>query len=146
MMRKVLFDASVYVQAIRKSRLDLFAVRQLGIGALYFSAVVGSELLRGAKEKRINRLVESLWRDFKTIGRLVVPETSDWHDAGVVLGRVSEKYGYETIGQTRLVHDTLIALSARRLGISVVTLNLADFQRIAEFRSFSLLSPSNTGS
>ncbi len=143
MKRKLLFDSSVYIQAMRDSRHDLLSTRQLGVGTVYLSAVVGSELLRGARERGVVRLLEELWRDFKRMGRVVLPEVNDWHDAGIVLARMAMKYGYETLGQARLVHDVLIALSARRHGISVVTLNVADFERIAEFRRVSLLSASD---
>jgi predicted nucleic acid-binding protein len=142
-MRKLLFDASVYIQGWREKQFDLFTYRAREKTFLYFSSVVGSELLRGARDRLFRNTCEELWQDFTKAKRLAVPTDRDWHDAGVALARISSKYGYETIGQTRLVHDTLIALSVRRLGISVVTLNLADFQRIAEFRPFTLLSPAD---
>ena len=41
---------------------------------------------------------------------------------------------YEAIGRSRLTNDTLIATSATRRGITVLTLNAADFERIATVR------------
>jgi predicted nucleic acid-binding protein len=49
---------------------------------------------------------------------------------------LAAKYGYEKIGQGRLTNDALIATSAARLGITVITANARDFQRLAEFRPF----------
>jgi predicted nucleic acid-binding protein len=141
MTQKVLLDSSVYIEALRTGRRELWAARQHPVWIAYFSVVVGSELLRGARERRAVRLVEKLWQDFTQADRLVAPHTRDWHDAGDVLRRIGVKYGYERIGQSRLVHDVLIALSARRSGIAVVTLNVADFQRIAEFRPVRVLLP-----
>ena len=46
------------------------------------------------------------------------------------------EYGYEQIGQGRLTNDALIAMSAARLGIRVITTNERDFRRLAEFRTF----------
>jgi predicted nucleic acid-binding protein len=43
------------------------------------------------------------------------------------------KYGDERIGQTRLTNDALIAASAARSGITVITANARDFARLAEF-------------
>jgi predicted nucleic acid-binding protein len=140
MKRKLLFDSSVYIKAMRDRRPDLLAVRRLDVETIYFSTVVGSELLRGATERKVVDLVEELWRDFKRMGRLVLPGVSDWHDAGIVLAKIAAKYGYERVGQSRLVHDALIALSARRLGVGIVTFNVADFERIAEFRPVRVLS------
>jgi len=53
-----------------------------------------------------------------------------------VLARLGEKYDYEQIGQGRLTNDALIAMSARRLGIRVLTANERDYRRLAEFRAF----------
>jgi predicted nucleic acid-binding protein len=49
---------------------------------------------------------------------------------------LAAKYGYENIGQGRLTNDALIATSAARLGITVITANARDFLRLAEFRPF----------
>lgn len=42
----------------------------------------------------------------------------------------------EQIGKGRLTNDTLIAMTAARNGLSLLTSNSKDFARIAEFRSF----------
>jgi predicted nucleic acid-binding protein len=65
-----------------------------------------------------------------------VPNLSDWTEVGRVLGRLAAKYGYETVGQARLTNDALIAVSAGRLGIRVITANERDFRRLAEFFAF----------
>ena len=53
-----------------------------------------------------------------------------------MLARLADKYGYEQIGQGRLTNDALIAMSARRLGVRVITANQRDYSRLAEFRTF----------
>jgi predicted nucleic acid-binding protein len=50
-----------------------------------------------------------------------------------LLGHVGQRYGYERIGQARLTNDALIAASAARCGITVITANARDFARLAEF-------------
>jgi predicted nucleic acid-binding protein len=52
------------------------------------------------------------------------------------LARLALKYGYEQIGQGRLTNDALIAISAGRLGVRVITGNERDFRRLAEIRPF----------
>ena len=142
MSRRILFDSSVYIQALRERRVELIQSRTYDGAFVHLSAVVGCELLAGARNPRARREVERLWRDFDRVGRLVNPIAADWHDAGVVLSQIAAKHGHEQIGQARLVHDTIIALSARRHGISVVTLNRAHFDLISEFRPVRVLLPS----
>ncbi len=72
-------------------------------------------------------------RDFDKAGRILVPNLSDWTSAGRILSRLARKYGYEQIGKSRLTNDALIAASAARMGMVVVTLNPRDFARISEF-------------
>ncbi|MGH9342444.1 MAG: type II toxin-antitoxin system VapC family toxin [Terriglobia bacterium] len=64
---------------------------------------------------------------------MLVPNLGDWVQTGKVLSRVGGKYGYERIGQGRLTNDALIATSAARCGITVITANARDFARLAEF-------------
>jgi predicted nucleic acid-binding protein len=139
-MDKALFDASVYIRAWRERRSEFLVSRTWSGARVYLSAVVGAELLRGVRDTAARRAVRKLWRDFEKAKRLVIPQANDWHEAGVVLAQLARKHGYESLGQARLVHDVLIALSGRRLGITVVTLNLTDFERIAAFRRFALVS------
>ncbi len=53
-----------------------------------------------------------------------------------MLARLATKYGYEKVGQGKLTNDALIANSAGRSGIRILTFNEADFQRLSEFRDF----------
>jgi predicted nucleic acid-binding protein len=50
-----------------------------------------------------------------------------------MLARLGQKYGYEQIGRARLTNDALIAASASRMGVRVITANQRDFARLAEF-------------
>jgi predicted nucleic acid-binding protein len=77
-----------------------------------------------------------LERDFDHAKRVLVPNLRDWTQSGRVLSRLAAKYNYEQIGQGRLTNDALIAASAGRLGIRVITANERDFGRLAEFHRF----------
>jgi len=136
-MPSVLFDSSVYISALR-----------LGNGALkgsvpdttlWLSAVVLEELYAGARD-RDRHIVQRLEHDFEKARRILVPNLSDWTETGRVLARLTAKYGYEHIGRGRLTNDALIALSAGRAGITVVTANERDFRRLAEFCAFRWLT------
>jgi predicted nucleic acid-binding protein len=67
---------------------------------------------------------------------MLVPNLSDWTQAGKALARLAAKYDYEQIGRGRLTNDTLIATSAGRLGITIITANARDFGKLAEFLLF----------
>jgi predicted nucleic acid-binding protein len=103
---------------------------------VWLSAVVLEELYAGATE-RARHAVERLERDFGRVRRLLVPDLRDWTQAGKVLARLGARYDYERIGKARLINDALIATSAGRAGITVITGNARDFARLAEFQPFS---------
>jgi predicted nucleic acid-binding protein len=97
--------------------------------------VVLEELYAGASE-RDRHAVERLEHDFERAKRVIVPNLGDWVQVGRVLSRLAARYHYEKIGQGRLTNDALIAMSAGRLGVRIITANERDFGRLAEFRPF----------
>ncbi|SRR5882762_491343 len=134
-MQPVLLDTSVYVSVLRQRDVAIAVERFAADTLLWLSAVVLEELYAGARER--DWLVVEEWeRDFGEAGRILVPNLSDWSYAGKVLRRLADKYDYETIGRGRLTNDALIAISAARMGIRVITANEKDFRKLAEFCSF----------
>jgi predicted nucleic acid-binding protein len=135
-MQPALFDTSVYISALRRGNDAVVAVRRLSAEApLWLSSVVLEELYAGAGERE-RRAIERLERDFDSAKRILIPNLTDWSRAGKLLAVVAAKYGYERIGQGRLTNDALIATSAGRLGIRVLTANERDYRRLNEFRAF----------
>jgi predicted nucleic acid-binding protein len=135
-MQPVLFDSSIYISALRMGEDAVPTLRRLAADApVWLSSVVLEELYAGASA-RARHVVERLERDFDRAKRVLVPNLSDWTQTGKVLARVAAKYDYEQIGRGRLTNDVLIAMSASRLGITVITANARDFKKLAEFRSF----------
>jgi predicted nucleic acid-binding protein len=129
----ILFDASVYSGALRAGvEAALVLQRWARESPLWLSSVVLEELYAGAARSDY-RILEKLERDFDRVNRVLVPNLSDWTLTGRILSRTAEKYGYEQIGRSRLTNDALIAASAARAGIIVITVNQRDFARLAEF-------------
>jgi predicted nucleic acid-binding protein len=128
----ILFDSSIYIRALRGDDTALPVQRWAREAPLWLSAVVLEELYAGAGRSDW-RLLEKLERDFDRAKRILVPNLNDWSMAGRVLARVAEKYGFERIERARLTNDALIAASAGRAGITVLTANERDFARLAEF-------------
>lgn len=141
-MPGILFDTSVYIAALRRGDASVLSSRRAARGGeaqdrpLWLSAVVLEELLVGARDGAMKKLLARLERDFERAGRLLVPLQSDWTATGQVLALVGEKYGYEEVGRARMTNDALIAMSASRNGIVVQTMNDDDYRKIAEFRPF----------
>ena len=135
-MQPALFDSSIYISALRQGNDAALALRRLAADSpLWLSSVVLEELYAGASD-RDRHAVERLERDFDRAKRILVPNLSDWAQAGRMLARLAGKYHYEQIGQGRLTNDALIAMSAGRLGITVITANERDFRKLAELRPF----------
>jgi predicted nucleic acid-binding protein len=130
---QVLFDSSVYIGAFRGNRdAGLIFERWRRKTPIWVSSVVLGELYAGA-DAAGTKLIEKLERDFERARRVLIPNLSDWTQTGRILAKVGAKYGFERIGQGRLTNDALIATSAARCGIEVITLNPRDFARLAEF-------------
>jgi predicted nucleic acid-binding protein len=130
-----LFDSSIYVNAFRKDGdIGVLFQRWEQKSPLWLSSVVLEELYAGA-DTRGSRILAKLERDFELAGRVLTPNHGDWKRAGKVLASLGRKHGYEEIGQARLINDALIATSAARSGVTVITANQRDFARLAEFCS-----------
>jgi predicted nucleic acid-binding protein len=135
-MESVLLDSSIYVAALRDEDTAL-RLEQITSGrALWLSAVVLEELYAGAGV-RDREYVEQLEHRFGYAAKILVPNLDDWVEGGRVLSRLAAKYDYEQIGRSRLTNDSLIAVSAARTGIRVMTTNARDFKKLAEFSPLS---------
>jgi predicted nucleic acid-binding protein len=135
-MQPALFDTSIYITALRRGDDAALGLRRIAAGAaVWLSSVVLEELYAGVS-LRDRHIVERLERDFHRARRILVPNLTDWTQTGTVLARLAAKYDYEQIGKGRLTNDALVAMSAGRLGITVITRNARDFEKLAEFRSF----------
>lgn len=81
------------------------------------SAVVLHELLRGVR-KPVERLFV---RDLQRHCRIVTPTERHWIEAAEILAQVRERERYDVSKARDLAFDVLIALSARSIGATLVT-------------------------
>lgn len=137
--RWVVFDTNVYVAAIREGvngpsfgRLEAAAPRT------FLAAIVSAELRAGARDEAGRRLVVELLRRFDRLGRVVVPATESWNDAGDLLATIARREPALRTKIRSLWNDALIALSARQIGATVVTENLRDFRLLRRYTRFEL--------
>ena len=92
------------------------------------SAVVLSELRRGARTRPAEQLVDNLHR---LAAERWAPTDSDWWEAGCLVRRIGDGRGREVAKRREFQNDALIALTARRYGATVVTANRSDFEPLA---------------
>jgi predicted nucleic acid-binding protein len=130
---KVVFDTSVYIGVFNHG---LFQDEINGLNkVMYLVHPVLHELWIGAKgKKEINHLI-NLGARFIRLGRLVVPSAS----TQVLIGQVCHKLrssGRLDPAYPRIYNDASIALLARQIGATVVTVNISDFEKIHQVVDF----------
>ncbi|MBE7444244.1 MAG: type II toxin-antitoxin system VapC family toxin [Planctomycetia bacterium] len=136
---KVIFDTSIYIPFINDGIAYPAGEPNVNPGKqmLYLSAVVIEELYAGAFDTQSIKLLDTLYKTFKSLNRLLIPDAADWQKTGKVIANIGKKYGFEGIFLSKITNDVLIAVSARRIGARVITNNVKDFSRIKEFVDFT---------
>src|SRR4026209_2161581 len=131
-MAKVTYDANIYIKYKRQPVPRCF----------FMSAVVLQELLAGASNGSAIKELERTRHEYRSANKLLVPNEEDWWHAGLVLnalqrGRRSRKTGripkISAAERSRIINDVLIARTAKRAGVIVVTDNIDDFKKIRNF-------------
>ncbi len=135
---KIICDTSVYIPFINRGITHPVLSNEPTTPVLYMSAVVLSELYEGANDHVSIKVLDRLFNTFRSVRRFIIPDESDWRQAGTIISKLRKKYGFESQYLARLQNDILIACSARKTGGFVVTKNEKDFQRIREFMDFRL--------
>ena len=138
--KKVVIDTSCYIPYLNFPLSQGLhpLTRLIFENTEYLSTVVFAELRAGAHQVEDIKRLGSLKRLFQARSRFLIPTLADWERTGEVLTRLGERFGMEGKGLTRLFNDTLIAISARRIGAVVITNNRIDFERIRVCCSFEL--------
>ena len=135
---KLILDTSIYIPFINQGIAHPALDHPRRQPILYMSAVVVEELYAGALDAPSEQLIDKLFDTFSSLGRLIAPDTADWQKTGKIVAKLGQKYGFEQKFLSRLTHDILIALTARRIGAMVVTGNTRDFIRIRKFVDFKM--------
>jgi predicted nucleic acid-binding protein len=123
-----ILDTSIYIGHWERGLYEelLAGVRRSFI--VRHSAIVLSELRRGARTRRAQDLVNGLSRLAAVRWE---PTAADWWEAGRIIRDIGDEQGWGLAKRRDFQNDTLIALTARRHGATVVTVNRADFELLA---------------
>lgn len=141
-MAWAILDTSVYIDHWEARRYEdaLAEIRRAFV--IRHSAVVLSELRRGARTLEARRLVDALQR----IARIPwTPTADDWWRAGELILRLGDARGWGPAKRREFQNDTLIALTARRHGATVVTANRADFALLAAATGIAVVGLGSRG-
>jgi predicted nucleic acid-binding protein len=136
-MHWAILDTNVYIghweQGLYEQTLE--GIRRAYI--IRHSAVVLSELRRGARTREAERLVTAFYRFAHVCWE---PTAADWWEAGQLIRKVGDAEGWDRNKRRDFQNDALIALTARRHGATVVTANLSDFDLLARQVRIQLLA------
>ncbi len=123
-MRWAIIDTSVYVGHWQHGEFEdaLAAVRRGYV--VRQSAVVLSELRRGARTPDAQKLVATLLRTAPVVW---APTPDDWWKAGQLVRVIGDARNWDVTKRREFQNDALIALTARRHGATVVSAISASF-------------------
>lgn len=139
---KYLIDSDLYIELLRTGRYhDIIAgiyIRETP--NIYFSSVVAQELLSGVINETGRKSVEAVLTPFEKAGRIVTPGHIVWKETGYILSKLRSEKPQLKSKLPHMINDALIAMSARSIGATVVTLNSSDFEAIKSVRNFSYIT------
>ncbi len=136
-MRWALLDTNIYIGHWERGMYEdvLDAVRRAFI--VRHSAVVLSELRRGARSRDAQKLVADLGRRASNPWE---PTAADWWEAGRLIRTIGDKQNWEKSKRRDFQNDALVALTARRHSATVVTSNRTEFQLLARELGIHILA------
>mgnify|MGYP001304070638 FL=1 len=137
-MAVAILDTSVYIDHWERGLYQDTLENLRRAYLIRHSAVVLSELRRGARGRDAERLVASL---FELATVRWEPSAADGWTAGRLVRHIGDKCGWDVHKRREFQNDALIALTARRHGATVVTSNNSDFELLRSELKISVLIP-----
>jgi predicted nucleic acid-binding protein len=123
-VKLAVLDTGVYITHGERKLSDFVLTALRRAYVIRHSAVVLSELRRGASTGTGRRWVEDLSR---AASQVWTPVAADWWQAGRLIQELGDARHWNTSRRRDFQNDALIALSARRHGATVITSDRADF-------------------
>jgi len=137
---KVVLDTNVFIDYLRADLHADWVFGRTENVVRFLSSVVLMELRLGADTLPRRRAIDRIKRSFPD-GRLIAP-SPELFDRAAGLFRALHGDARGVADRLGPMNDVLIALTAWRIGATVVTRNLSDFRRIArELRGLRVAAP-----
>ena len=138
-------DTNVYISADRDNAWagELLRFSRAALPRTFLHAVVAQELLAGAiGADRRNDLYDAVIAPFDRRRRLVAPSFRAWARSGEIVADLVAARAASPDGFTRsFLNDAVLAASCREHGLTLVTRNVADFERIRRVFPFDFVPP-----
>jgi predicted nucleic acid-binding protein len=135
---RLLLDTTVYIDELQ-GKLPGDVELVIRSTSLWHSSVTESELsalagLLDPQHPHTQRALEQVFASIKRRPphRIVNPDREVWRDAGVVAGLLARLQRYSRAEQRRVLNDALILLSAAKVGLTVLTRNVSDFDLLMQ--------------
>ncbi|MGH7577243.1 MAG: type II toxin-antitoxin system VapC family toxin [Longimicrobiales bacterium] len=144
-MRKYALDTNLYVRAFRSTAFaaELASFYESFAPGCYMSSVVLHELVVGGQSRsKIESVREKTARPFQRTGRVFTPSHRAWDEAAEALAllAIRRRLDRSTLSRS-FVHDALISASCREAGVTLVTDDTADFERMRTVLNFEFVEP-----
>jgi predicted nucleic acid-binding protein len=137
---KVLLDSNVLIGFFRNPRQKEEFESRTRRPLLFMSSVVALELFAGCRTTRQEKALMSFLKPFEKAGRVVTPDYACFREAGHVLAGLGRD-GMGVAHRRQIVNDVLIAVTARRAGMVVITANAGDFSLIGKHTPVRWMAP-----
>jgi len=133
--QKAVPDTSFLIEHFRKGTVQEMFLNLNKYYHITFSAVVLMELLSGAYDKKEQKLIEQIKKNFTVIS---VSERQ-WYLAGDVMLKLRRDKRIDSLRIRSLLADILLAASVRDIGAVLITKNEKDFRLIREVLDFKYI-------
>jgi len=137
---KYTLDTNLFIDGMRdKAQCEALTEFHLRHGPKeYLCSVVALELRMGCRTpEALNTVLEKTINRFAKPGRMITPSWSAWNSAGDTLAQLAKRDGMLVGEMPRsFVNDVLIAHCCREEGVTLVTRNAKDFERIGKVVKF----------
>lgn len=132
MRQKAVLDTSFLIEHFRKGAVQEVFINLNRYYHITFSAVVLMELLSGSFDKKEQKLIEQIKKNFTVIS---VSERQ-WYATGEVMLKLRRDKKIDSLRIRNLLADILVAVSVRDIGAILITKNEKDFKLIREVLDF----------
>lgn len=136
-MAVAILDTSIYIDHWERGLYQDTLENLKRTHIIRHSAVVLSELRRGARGREAERLVTAV---FELARVRWEPSVADWWEAGRLIRIIGDKQDWEINKRRDFQNDALIALTARHHGATVVTADHSDYELLRSELRISVLA------
>lgn len=142
---KYTLDTNIFVDGFRNedAQAEVLTFLKQALPFTYLSAVVMQELAAGARtDEAAGDVQRGVFEPFERRRRVFAPSAGAFVQSGRVLAAVAAREGWQLVDDNpSLLNDSLIAVSCREQGITLITKD-GDFKRLAPFvKGFQYAAP-----